>query len=252
MADSDIRERRAPVRPHFVQRWSAVAITAAVPLAVFAAPAAAHVQSDGTPVTKGGYGVVHLIVPGESATANTVGLTVTIPAGVNLKSARTQPIPGWTASVELDQAAGRATKIVWNANTPGDGFGNTQYREFSFSGGPWPKNVDSVALPSEQRYSDGSVVSWNEIAVDKASEPEHPAPVVPVTKTAAGHSDDGGHAESAANTSPDQHDDAALHGGGESSPSGWWQVLSVVALLFAVAAGAAATLALRRDREPRS
>ncbi|MCC3313832.1 YcnI family copper-binding membrane protein [Nocardia africana] len=251
MADSDIRERRAPVHRHLVRRGSVVAIAAAVPLVAFAAPAAAHVQTDGTPVTKGGYGVVHLIVPGESATANTVGLTVTIPAGVDLTSARTQPIPGWTASVEREQAAGRVTRIVWNANTPADGFGNAQYREFSFSAGPWPKSVDSVALPSDQRYSDGSVVSWNEIAVDKASEPEHPAPVVPVTRTVAGHSDDGGHVVSAANTSLDGHDDA-LHDGGESSPSGWWQVLSVVALLFAVAAGAAATLALRRDREPRS
>ncbi|MGW5516862.1 YcnI family copper-binding membrane protein [Nocardia africana] len=242
----------APVRRRLVRRCGAAAIAAAVPLVAYAAPATAHVQTDGTPVTKGGYGVVHLIVPGESATANTVGLTVTIPAGVDLKSARTQPIPGWTASVERDQAAGRVTRIVWNANTPADGFGNTQYREFSFSAGPWPKAVDSVALPSDQRYSDGSVVSWNEIAVDKASEPEHPAPVVPVTATAAGHSDDGGHAVAAANTAPDRHDDAALHDGSESSPNGWWQVLSVVALLLAVAAGAAATLALRRDREPRS
>ncbi|MEU6562982.1 YcnI family copper-binding membrane protein [Nocardia nova] len=220
----------------------------AVPLVALAAPAAAHVQSDGTPVTKGGYGLVHLIVPGESATANTVGLTVTIPAGVDLKSARTQPVPGWKASVERDQATARVTRIVWTADTPADGFGNTEYREFSFSAGPWPKNVDSVALPADQRYSDGSVVSWNEIAVDKASEPEHPAPVVPVTATAAGHSDDSAHAVSA-KTSAAGHDDAALHDGSESSPSRWWQALSVVALVLAVAA---ATLALRRDRGSRS
>lgn len=249
MVDSDSRGQRAPARKHFPRRSVAVALASVLAAVAFAAPAAAHVRSDGTPVTQGGYGIVRLIVPGESERAATVALTVTIPEGVDLKSARTLPIPGWTATVERQKvgSAERVSRIVWTATAPANGFGNTEYREFSFSGGPWPKGKDSVALPSDQRYSDGSVVSWNEVAVDKASEPEHPAPIVTLNAAADGHGHDGGHGESATAAGASHHDDTAAPGANESS-DGLWHSISVIGLLLALAASVAVAWVLRRDR----
>ncbi|MGC4933815.1 YcnI family protein [Gordonia sp. DT30] len=140
----------------------------------------AHVTVDpGTQIAAGGYGVVRLLVPSESDTAKTTAVSVTIPDGVDFTSARTTPVPGWTATVDHRSGAdGRVTRITWTATTPDNALTSTELGQFAFSAGPWPTNTNTVNLPTEQRYSDGSTVSWNEIAVDQGSEPEHPAPVV--------------------------------------------------------------------------
>jgi uncharacterized protein YcnI len=218
------------------------AVTAvALATAAFAGPAAAHVVSDGSSVPAGGSGIVHLIVPNESDKAKTVGLTVTIPPTVTLKSARTLPIPGWTGTVDHDPASGRVTRITWSTADPANGFGVSEYREFSFSAGPWPTGANSVALPSDQRYSDGTVVSWNEIAVDKTSEPEHPAPVVTVGAAVAGH---GGHEDDDAVVA-DHHD--AAHSDSASN-EGVWRAIAVLSLVVAVVTAAGLALVVRRGR----
>ena len=50
-----------------------------------------------------------------------------------------------------------------------NGLGATEFGVFTF-GGKWPTGVDSVSLPTEQRYSDGTAVRWDEEALDAASE----------------------------------------------------------------------------------
>ncbi|WP_072803597.1 YcnI family copper-binding membrane protein [Rhodococcoides yunnanense] len=230
-----------------MRRSCSVVVAATVAVLAFAAPASAHVRTDGNPVPQGGYGIVRLIVPGEVEGVSTVGLTVTLPDGVDLTSARTLPIPGWTATVEREQSAGaeRVAKIVWKATDPAAGYGVAEYREFAFSAGPWPEDVESVALASDQQYSDGSVVAWNEVAVDDASEPEHPAPeVVLAAAEAHGHGDGHGTdaAESAAHAD-DHHEDV------DTSDSSWvWPTVSVVSLVLAVAAVAGVGVVLRRGR----
>lgn len=222
------------------RRFGAVLIAAALGALTFAGPAAAHVRSDGTPVPQGGYGIVRLIVPGESDTAATVGLTVTIPAGVDLKSARTLPIPGWQATVERERAGTgeRVARIVWTATDPAAGFSHAEYREFSFSAGPWPRDRATLALPSDQRYGDGSVVRWNEVALDAASEPQHPAPVLTLTAPTSAH--DRGH------DGGDQHLDEHAAGAGDGADR-WWQAVSVVALVLAGGALAGVVLVARRN-----
>lgn len=234
MADNDSRHRT------WTRRGTATLVAAAVGALSFAAPAAAHVRSDGAPLAQGGYGIVRLTVPGESDTADTVGLTVTIPTGVDLKSARTQPVPGWTATVEREAAGAgeRVARIVWTAADPAAGFSGAEYREFSFSAGPWPTDRATLALPADQRYSDGSVVSWNEVALDKDSRPDHPAPVL--TLTAATDDHDTGH------DAPDHHGAVTAATSGPSL--GVWQVLTVVNLALALAAASVAVTVARRAR----
>ncbi|MFC6010186.1 DUF1775 domain-containing protein [Nocardia lasii] len=236
MAHNDFRT--VPARRGLATRCAAVLSATVVAAIAFAAPAAAHVRSDGAALPQGGYGIVRLIVPGESDTAATVGLTVTIPAGIDLKSARTQPVPGWRATIERERVGevSRVSKIVWTAVDPTAGYSGAEYREFAFSAGPWPADRTTLALPSDQNYSDGTTVSWNEVAVDKASEPEHPAPVVALTAAGADH--DSGHDPA----TPDQHAAPA------ADSDGLWRALSVVNLAVALAALAGLVVVVRRGR----
>ncbi|SNS77217.1 YcnI family copper-binding membrane protein [Rhodococcoides kyotonense] len=229
---------------HRMFRAGAVVLAAAVGGLALATPASAHVRSGGSPLPQGGYGIVELVVPGETDGASTVGLTVTIPDDVNLTSARTQPIPGWTANAEREQSGGtdRVSRIVWTATDPASGYGVGEYQVFSFSAGPWPEGVDSVALPSDQSYTDGSVVSWNEVAVDESSEPEHPAPEVALVEADAGHGD--GHGAASSDSGSEHHDVVATSDGSDRV----WQTISVVSLVLAVAAVAGLGFVLRRGR----
>ncbi|MFV8164835.1 YcnI family protein [Mycobacterium sp. 134] len=202
-----------------------------------AAPAAAHVRVDaGQQPPRGGYGIVRLIVPTESEQASTVGVTVTLPDNVELTSARTLPIPGWTASVEIEPTSDgqRVSRIIWRAIDKAGGLKPTEYGEFAFSAGPWPENTETVSLPSDQSYSDGSVVSWNEIAVDKDSESEHPAPVVTLGSAEAHHTHAG-------------HGAPPLVAAESPGDESWlWRATSVVALVFALGSSAALAVTLRR------
>jgi uncharacterized protein YcnI len=241
------------------RRVAAVIATAGVALLGVATPAAAHVRVDGgAHPEQGGYGVVRLLVPSESDTASTVGLTVTIPDGVDLKSARTLPIPGWTATVDRATANGstRVTRVTWRAVDPANGVKPTEFGEFTFSAGPWPKDVLSVPLSADQSYSDGATVSWNEVAVDEDSEPEHPAPVVVLADAEDSHANADAHGGAATQASSGSgshhsHDGAEATGtAAESSDSQdvWWQAISVVALVIALGAVAGLVVVLRRDR----
>jgi uncharacterized protein YcnI len=216
-----------------------------------AGAASAHVHvDDGQQPAQGGYGIVRLVVPTESAGAATVGLTVTLPDDVDLTSARTLPLAGWTAAVETEPsgAGERVSRIMWRAIDPANGVKPSEFGEFTVSAGPWPADVDAVPLLTDQAYSDGSVVAWNEIAVDKDTEPEHPAPVVTLGATEEGHSHGDGHgapAEATAELSADVTQTAAT---ASTDESWWWRATSVVSLLIAVGTAAALVLVLRRTR----
>ncbi len=146
--------------------------------------ASAHVSVAAPGATQGGYTVLTFKVPTESETAGTTALTVTLP---NLKSARTEPMPGWTAQVVKDPTSGEATAVTWTAD-PGVSVGPGQFQQFLLSAGPLPA-LDSVSFPAVQGYSDGKVVAWDQQPAADGSEPEHPAPALALA--AASESEDG-------------------------------------------------------------
>ena len=87
--------------------------------------------------------------------------------------------------IETDdgQLTTAVSRIDWKASAaaaiePG------QFQQFAISAGPLP-DVASVAFPTTQRYSDGTVVEWNQLASGSA-EPEHPAPVLTLAAKDAG------------------------------------------------------------------
>ncbi|MFD6859315.1 YcnI family protein [Rhodococcus sp. NPDC060090] len=150
--------------------------------------AAAHVSVVAPGAEQGGYSVLTFRVPTESETAGTTALTVELPG---LRSARTEPLPGWTATVETNPESQLATSVTWTAD-PGIEVGPGQFQQFVLSAGPLPEE-EEVAFPATQTYGDGEVVAWDQIATGD-EEPEKPAP----TLTLAASSGDGhGHGASA-------------------------------------------------------
>ncbi len=204
--------------------------------------AAAHVTVDATSQpSSGGYGQVRLVVPSEEDNTTTTAISVTLPAGVDLSSVRTLPIPGWTATTEKAQSNGseRVSKITWQADTPESGLKSTEYGVFAFSGGRWPAGTTSVTLPTEQRYADGTVVSWNEQAADAQTEPEHPAPVVTLGPSSGDH--DAAHGAASATDA-----NSAVAQQQSTDGSTWWKVIAVVSLVIAAAAVLAVAALWRR------
>ncbi len=148
-------------------------------------PASAHVSVSSTDAAQGGFGKAVFRVPTESDTASTTKLVVSLPKDTPFAFVTAQSKPGWTVTLDKQKLA-KPTKvgefelteavrtITWS--TTGDGIAPSQFDEFALSGGPFPDD-ESVSFAAEQTYSDGEVVSWNEVQKGD-TEPEHPAPTL--------------------------------------------------------------------------
>jgi uncharacterized protein YcnI len=158
-------------------------ITAAViPVSLLAgaAPASAHVHADADNPAPGSYSVVTFRVPNESEKgALTTQLSVALP---NVASASTEVMPGWTAKLDRDAAAGTVRSITWTA-APGVGIPPDQFALFRIS--VKLPDTPSISLPATQTYSDGTVVKWDQPTPPGGEEPEHPAPEIALTSASA-------------------------------------------------------------------
>lgn len=180
--------RRAVAARRVLAR-TGVAVCAAGGLLVLSAGVAeAHVSAQPGTADKGGYAVVSFRVPSELPTAGTVKLEVTLPADHPIVSARTKPMPGWTAVVTrqtlptpVQSGGAKITEavntITWTAQ-PGTRIGPTEYADFDVNLGRLPDDVDQIVMPAVQTYDDGTVVRWDQVQAPGADEPEHPAPVL--------------------------------------------------------------------------
>lgn len=202
--------------------------------------AIAHVTADSPGAVQGGYTVITFRVPTESPTATTTGLTVALPAQPGaqaLSSVRTAPLPGWTAKVAKDPATAAPTAITWTAQ-PGNALGPDQFGQFEISVGPLPR-TPTVSFPTIQRYSDGSVVKWDEPPKADGSEPEHPVPTL--TLAAAGSAPTPSNVASATEAPV-----AAAAGAGSDTTARWLGGIGL--LLAALSLGLAGGVALRDRR----
>ncbi|HEY5854176.1 MAG TPA: YcnI family protein [Aldersonia sp.] len=170
--------------PTFYSRALLTTTAAGATMLLAAGVASAHVTVSAPDAEQGGYSVLTFRVPTESETASTTKLTVVLP---ELNSARTEPMPGWQATVEKN-ADVKATSVTWTADPGSPGVPPGQFEQFLLSAGPLP-DQESVSFAATQTYSDGEVVEWSQPMGDDGSEPEHPAPTL--TLAAAGESSDG-------------------------------------------------------------
>jgi periplasmic copper chaperone A len=207
-------------------------LTALAASVVLAGAASAHVTVSSLDAAPGGYGKVTFRVPNESDTASTVGLRIQVPQEAAMTSFRTQPVPGWTVTLttsDLDEPlqfqgeeiSSYVSVIEFRADA-GGGIAPGEFQEFALSGGPFPE-VDELAFPAVQLYSDGNESAWIEPTVEGQKEPERPAPVLTLTTEA------GADPTTAADEADHSHAAAA-----ESSPGALALFLAILALLVAV------------------
>ncbi|WP_280402622.1 YcnI family protein [Nocardia carnea] len=148
-----------------------------------AGTAAAHVTVSAPNATPGRSTVATFSVPTESETAGTTAVRITVP---EIATARTEPLPGWTAKIERD-GQDRVVAVTWTANPGGPGIRPGEFQRFVVSLGPLPE-AESISFPAEQTYSDGTVVNWDETGDHDSA--EHPAPALTLgadTGDQAGH-----------------------------------------------------------------
>ncbi|MFF1908862.1 YcnI family protein [Kitasatospora sp. NPDC058218] len=240
------------------RRIAAVALTAATSVVVLAGPAFAHVTVNPGSAQQGGYTAVDFRVPNENDTASTVKLEVNLPLDHPLASVRTLPMPGWTAVVEkskLDKPIKvhgndvneAVSKITWTADA-GTKIAPGQFQEFRVSLGPLPTDTDKMIFKALQSYDNGDVVRWIDEAKDGQPEPAKPAPVLTLSKAAAG---DGHGVTASPSAAADGHghgdakDEAAADSSDKSSDS-TARVLAVVGIVVGLIGAAFGVLGLRR------
>jgi uncharacterized protein len=184
---------------HAFARASVIAVVSTGSLLGLAAAASAHVTVHPSSAPAGSYSQLDFRVPTESDTASTVGLEVAFPTDHPVTNVSVQPKPGWTVSVTKTKLAtpvktddGNVTeavsRITWKATDGGLKPG--QFDDFAVSAGPLPTDVGSITLPAVQTYSDGTVVRWIEPQVTSGPAPDHPAPVLTLTKADPGAATD--------------------------------------------------------------
>ena len=152
---------------------TAAATGAAISIGLLAgtAPAWAHVRVDADNPTPGSYSVLTFKVPNESEKgALTTQLSVALP---KVASASTEAMPGWTARLDRDAAAGTVRSVSWTA-APGTGIAADQFALFRIS--VKLPDTQTVSFPATQTYSDGTVVKWEQPTPPGGAEPEYPAP----------------------------------------------------------------------------
>ena len=149
------------------------AVAAALYLPAGTALAWAHVHASSDNAVRGGAAIVTFEVPNESSTgATTTALSVALP---NVASAHAEAMPGWTAKLDRDAAAGTVRSVTWTA-APNGGIPADQFALFRIS--VQLPDSDTVSFPATQTYSDGSVVKWDQPPQPGGGEPEYPAPML--------------------------------------------------------------------------
>jgi uncharacterized protein YcnI len=188
------------------------------------APAWAHVRVSAENPVSGSTSVVTFRVPGESESgALTTQLSVTLP---DVESARTEVMPGWTARLDRDTAAGTVRSVTWTA-APQTGISSDQFALFRISV-KLPEG-ESISFPATQTYSDGTVVRWDQPPLSGGGEPEYPAPILTLTE-----------GEPAAS---DRHQPTAKEASAPDNMARW---LAGGAIILAAAGVAGALIARRR------
>ncbi|MGK8558314.1 YcnI family copper-binding membrane protein [Nocardia gipuzkoensis] len=192
--------------------------------------ASAHIDVESPTAKQGSTSTISFRISNESEQASTITLRVELPG---LKTARTEPMPGWTAVVERDPAK-KAIAVTWTAE-PGSGVGPAQFQRFFLYGGPLPKQ-GKVPFRAIQTYSDGKVETWDQPFPDGAPEPEYPLPVLSLAAGDDEHSHD---SEQAAPGEP----------GHEESGDSVARWLGVTGLLLGIVGAGAGVAALVRRRQ---
>jgi uncharacterized protein YcnI len=160
-----------------VSRALVLAAMTATALSAATATAWAHVEVEANNAVRGGETILTFQVPNESDKgALTTQLSVALP---NVTSASTEQMPGWTARLDRDTAAGTTRSVTWTA-APGAGIAPDQFALFRVAV-TLPNNTDTATFPATQTYTDGTAVHWDQPPRPGGGEPEYPVPTLTLT-----------------------------------------------------------------------
>ncbi|WP_329241755.1 YcnI family protein [Actinoallomurus sp. NBC_01490] len=165
-------------------------ICASVLVVTGALAAAAHVVLRPNTATQGDFTKLTFHVPNEAESADTVKVKIVLPDAQQdlIPAAVVQTKAGWTVNTEkrkLDTPVvveGKEiwevlSSVTWTAKDSTARIRPEQFDEVALFGGPLP-SVDKIYFKAYQYYSDGSVVSWDQIPSDSDPNPAHPAPAL--------------------------------------------------------------------------
>jgi len=241
-----------------VARAGVVAVAAGVATMLGGGLASAHVTAKvlGEAAQQGGYTKITFRVPNEEQAAGTVKVELKLPADAPLTSARTKPMPGWTAQVtkvaldkpikvhdtEITEAV---STVIWTASA-GTRVNPGEFQEFELSAGPLPE-TDQLVIPAIQTYDDGTVVAWDAPpAKEGAEEPEHPAPVIALEPAGEDHHGGSAAPANASAETDDGHDDTAAAASSTDDTARWLGGAGLVVGALGLGLGVGATLRARR------
>jgi uncharacterized protein YcnI len=185
---------------HAVALLGAALLVAVATVPAIAAAASAHVSVSSPDASPGGFGKLVFRVPTESETASTVKVTVTLPTDTPFAEVSARSLPGWSVATTEKPLAKPITSdegftltkavatVTWTAGKD-QGIAPGQFNEFELSVGPFPDGTDALALPAEQTYSDGTVVTWDQPTPTGGEEPKHPVPTLTLASSPAARAD---------------------------------------------------------------
>lgn len=183
-------------RTKTAHRLGGFAATVTASLALLAAPASAHVTISPTEAESGSTLKLAFSVPNEKESSVTNKIEIDFPTDKVFPSVYVKPQPGWQNKVDkvklkapLKTDDGTITDAVSRVTWEGGQIKPGDFLEFEVSAGPVPEDTDRVIFKVLQTYADGEVARWIESPAGDGKEPEHPAPVLKITK--ASTSDDG-------------------------------------------------------------
>jgi uncharacterized protein len=193
--------------------------------------AAAHVTVQPAASRPADLQLYRVLVPNEREDADTTGVDLKLPAGVDFVLIDDQP--GWTARIV--RAGGQPSQLIWSGGSVKPG----SYAELRFIARN-PVKTGTVEFKTLQRYSDGEIVRWI-----GASDSENPAPRVRVAEDAIPQDVVSVHGEQVPAgapggprpAAPARPAAAATDGGGRDTVT---LVLAIVAVVLALGALAAA------------
>jgi uncharacterized protein YcnI len=162
-----------------------LAVATAFALLVAPALVSAHVHIDPLQAPKGGFAKLTFHVPNERDSASTTKVDIKLPTDHPLAAVTVEPKPGWTVQVRkthLPQpiatpdgpVSDTTSEVTWSGGKIGPG----QFDEFSLAAAQLPSDVDQLAFPAVQTYSNGEEVAWVDPTPPNGPEPSHPAPLL--------------------------------------------------------------------------
>jgi uncharacterized protein YcnI len=173
-----------------MRKFGLVAVCARVFVVLDAGVAAAHVTVSPSSMPQGtDDAILTFRVPNESATAAVTGLKIQFPLTHPIVLVNPEAGSGWQVNVvksalpkpiTTDDGTFTSTtsEIDWSGSTIPVG----QFGEFNVLAQGVPTGTSELVFKAIQTYSDGTVVSWIQIPSKAVPDPEHPAPVITLTK----------------------------------------------------------------------